>query len=69
MSGAGGCVCMHFTRRTRRRMLCAALALPAAWPLAWRSYNKREEDFGSKAEYDDYLEEVEDISAWGWGWG
>ena len=26
------------------------------------SFNKREEDFSSKTEYDDYLEEREDIS-------
>ena len=26
-------------------------------------YNKRREDFNSDREYDDYLEEVEDISA------
>jgi len=26
-----------------------------------RDYNKREEDFGSLAEYNDYLEEIEDI--------
>ena len=35
---------------------------------AWRcpthpcSFNKREQDFGSKQEFDDYLEEREDIS-------
>ena len=29
-----------------------------------RSYNKREEDFPSAKEYDDFLEEGEDISEW-----
>jgi hypothetical protein len=32
-----------------------------------RRYNKRESDFESARAYDDYLEEVEDISMWNGG--
>lgn len=35
---------------------------PTSNPL--HSFNKREEDFPSRVEYDDYLEEREDISEW-----
>jgi hypothetical protein len=44
---------------------CFALAPTCSRPLslARRSFNKRQEEFGSAREYNDYLEQVEDIGA------
>ena len=55
-----GPIALNFCRRRRRRRH------PTVCP-AWRcphpcSFNKREEDFATKQEFDDYLEEREDIS-------